>query len=406
MDQAALLAPPAAARPRTGWLVSGLGVAQILSWGTTYYLSAVLAKPIADDTGWSLNAVVGGLSLGLLVWGLVAPHVGRLIDRHGGRPILASSSVLFVVGLVLIGTSPSLWIYLVGWVVMGVGMGAGLYDAAFSSLGRLYGAAARGAITTLTLWGGFASTACWPLSAYLVQSIGWRDTCLAYAAVHVLVVLPLYLVSMPREEERPPAPRSDRKASSDQSSGLGSRRLVLFSLLATVLVVQGLVSSMWSVHVLTILQAGGVSLATAVAFGTLIGPSQVGARVIEMVIGRHHHPIWTLVAAIALVATGFVLLWTGFSIFVIGLVCYGAGVGIYSIAKGTVPLAIFGPVGYAALMGRLVMPSQIVQAAAPTIGALLIEHLGATGTLEFLAVTALANVILVGLLWARFRADR
>ena len=171
------------------------------------------------------------------------------------------------------------------------------------------------------------------------------------------------------------------------------------------LVVEGMISSMWSVHVLTILQAGGVSLATAVAFGTLIGPSQVAARVVEMAIGRYHHSIWTLVASVVLVATGIVLLWSGLSILVVGLVCYGTGIGIFSIARGTVPLALFGASGYAALMGRLVMPSLIAQAAAPSIGAVLIENLGANSALASLAVIAVANVGLVGLLWTSWRSS-
>lgn len=405
MDQVALLAPPAAARARTGWLVSGLGIAQILSWGSTYYLAAVLAKPIADDTGWSLGHVVAGLSLGLLVWGLSAPTVGRLIERFGGRPVLATSAGLFAVGLALIAASPNLIVYFAGWVVIGLGMGAGLYDAAFSSLGRLYGEAARGPITMLTLWGGFASTACWPLSAYLVQSIGWRDTCLVYAGVHLLIVLPLYLAAMPREVERPPVKPVTRSPGPATSPRPPAHRL-LFGLVAVILVVEGMISSLWSVHVLTILQAGGVSLATAVAFGTLIGPSQVAARVVEMAIGRYHHPIWTLVASVALVATGVVLLWSGFSILVVGLICYGTGIGIFSIARGTVPLALFGASGYATLMGRLVMPSLIAQAAAPSIGAVLIESFGAGMTMEFLAVIAVANVVLVGVLWGVFRSMR
>jgi predicted MFS family arabinose efflux permease len=403
MDQAAVIAPPAAPRLRTGWLVSGLGIAQILSWGSTYYLAAVLAKPIADDTGWSLGHVVAGLSLGLLIWGLSAPRVGHLIERFGGRPVLAASAGLFAVGLALIAASPNLVVYLAGWIVIGLGMGAGLYDAAFSSLGRLYGEAARGPITMLTLWGGFASTACWPLSAYLVQSIGWRGACLVYAAVHLLVVLPLYLGAMPREAERKPVKPLMSDTGSPASSRPAEHR-VLFGLLAAILVVEGMISSLWSVHVLTILQAGGVSLATAVAFGTLIGPSQVAARIVEMAIGRYHHPIWTLVASVALVATGIVLLWSGFSILVVGLICYGTGIGIFSIARGTVPLALFGASGYATLMGRLVMPSLIAQAAAPSIGAVLIESFGAGVTMEFLAAIALSNVMLVGLLWACHRS--
>src|SRR5579862_7766008 len=164
---------------------------------------AVVAQPIADDTGWPLAWVVGGLSLGLLVAGLISPRVGRLIQHRGGRPVLAASAVLLAAGLGVLALAQTLPVYLAAWVVIGVGMGAGLYDPAFATLGRLYGEAARPAITTLTLFGGFASTVCWPLSAMFVERFGWRGASAAYAAIAVIVVLPLYLLGVPREEHRP-----------------------------------------------------------------------------------------------------------------------------------------------------------------------------------------------------------
>lgn len=174
------------ARPRWA-VVSSVGVAQILAWGSSYYLTAVLAGPVTADTGWPLSWVVGGLSIGLLVSGLVSPRVGHLIERRGGRPVLAGSACLLAVGLLALGLAPTLPFFVAAWIVIGFGMGAGLYDPAFSTLGRLYGENARSAITHLTLFGGFASTVCWPLSAFLVEHVGWRSTCLTYAAIHVVV---------------------------------------------------------------------------------------------------------------------------------------------------------------------------------------------------------------------------
>jgi MFS family permease len=166
-------------------IITALGITQILAWGCSFYLPAVLAKPIAVDTGWSLGWVVGGLSLGLIAAGLVAPKVGRTIEAKGGRPVLVASSILLGSGLATLALAHSLPVYLMAWLLMGVGMGAGLYDAAFATLGRLYGKQARRAITTLTLWGGFASTVCWPLSAYLVEHFGWRGACAVYAAIRM-----------------------------------------------------------------------------------------------------------------------------------------------------------------------------------------------------------------------------
>ena len=179
--------------PDRSRVVAALGVAQLIGWGTSFYFPGVLAAPIAADTGWPLSLIVGGVSLGLLMAGLISPQVGRVIARRGGRPVLAASSLSFAAGLCVIGLAPSLWVYLVGWIIVGAAMGTGLYDAAFAALGRLYGAAARGPITALTLFGGFASTVFWPLGAFLAATFGWRNACFAYAALHLLIALPLVL---------------------------------------------------------------------------------------------------------------------------------------------------------------------------------------------------------------------
>ena len=164
-------------------VISALGVAQILAWGTSFYFPAVFAGPIVADTGWSLGFVVGGTSIGLLVAGLISPQVGQIIDVHGGRPVLLASSLFYAAGLIGIGLAPALPVYLFAWVLLGIGMGTGLYDAVFAALGRMYGSAARGPITNLTLFGGFASTICWPLSAFMIEHVGWREACFVYAAL-------------------------------------------------------------------------------------------------------------------------------------------------------------------------------------------------------------------------------
>lgn len=169
-------------------VVSAVGVAQVFAWGSTYYLPAVLAGSIATDTGWPLSWVVGALSVGLLVSGLVSPRIGSLIERHGGRPVLATSAILMSIGLLGLGIAPTLPVFIVAWVVIGLGMGAGLYGPAFSARGRLYGDEARSGITGVTLFGGLASTVCWPLTALLADYYGWRGACLAYAAVHLTVM--------------------------------------------------------------------------------------------------------------------------------------------------------------------------------------------------------------------------
>ena len=211
--------------------------------------------------------VVGSLSAGLLVAGLVSPRVGRLIGQHGGRPVLAASALLLALGLLLIGLAPILPMFVAGWLVLGAGMGAGLYDAAFATLGRQFGQVARPAITTLTLWGGFASTVCWPVSAWLVEHVGWRGACLTYAGIQVGIVLPVILLLIPQ----PPALPAEHKAGPAVVvlAPIERRRFLLFAGIQTV---GGVITSVVAVHLLTLLQAKGLALAAAVSLGALMGP--------------------------------------------------------------------------------------------------------------------------------------
>jgi MFS family permease len=213
-------------------VIAAIGLGQVLSWGSTYYLPAVLAVPIAADTGWPLAWLFGALSVGLVASGLVSPRVGRLIHQRGGRPVLAGAAALIALGQIGLWAAPNLPAFVAAWVVIGLGMGAGLYDPAFSTLGRLHGEAARPAITKVTLFGGFASTLCWPLSAMLEGWIGWRGACLAYAVLHLAVVLPLYLLLIPREAPAPPAGPPGRAAA--EPGRLRPDQRFAFNLLAVV----------------------------------------------------------------------------------------------------------------------------------------------------------------------------
>jgi predicted MFS family arabinose efflux permease len=376
-------------------VVSALGITQILAWGSSYYLLAVLAQPIRQDTGWPAGWIAGGLSLGLLVAGLASPRVGRAIQERGGRPVLALSSILLALGLVTLATAPNLPVYVAAWLVMGLGMGAGLYDAAFATLGRIYGQSARRTITALTLFGGFASTVCWPLSALLVAEVGWRGACLVYAAIQLCLALPVHLLFLPRADEAAPGAPPSPDVGIRNAAPSPGRSDPVFLMLAAVITIGSVISATVSVHLFTILHGYGIGLSAAVALGAMVGPAQVAARAIEMAVGRRHHPIWTMAASTACVALGLGALWAGFPLVAPTLLFYGAGIGLASIARGTLPLALFGARGYPAMMGRLAMPSLAAQAITPFLGAVLAERLGAQGLLGILAVLACLNLVLV-----------
>ena len=377
-------------------VITALGAAQILGWGTSFYFPAVFSEPIVKATGWSLGWVVAGTTIGLLIAGLISPQVGQLIGRHGGRPVLLVSSLCFAAGLAGVGLAPALPVYLAAWLVLGVGMGTGLYDAVFATLGRMYGADARGPITNLTLFGGFASTVCWPLSAFMIDHVGWRMACLIYAALHLCVALPLQMAVVRAAPAS--APQPEQAASSGHDAPIANEGLI-FVLVALMLALAAGVGSVVVVHLLIFLRARGVDYATAVGLGTLFGPAQVGARVVERLFGSRYHPIWTMIGSCALMAVGLMLLLVQFPLLALTILLYGAGFGVSWVGRGTLPLALFGPKRFPLLMGKLAFPTLITLALAPSLGALLIEDLGTNKTVGILTVFALINLVLVGVLW-------
>lgn len=373
------------------WPVSfPLGVVQIFAWGSSYYLMAVLAGPIVAQTGWQLPWVIGAISLALAVAGLASPHVGVLIARFGGRPVLALGCVALAFGLAVISAAPSLIVFYIGWGIMGAGMAASLYDPAFATLARLYGQRARAAITALTLWGGFASTICWPLSTFLLAHVGWRGTAATYAVIQIAICVPLILLRVPTEGRPVAIPTGPVVA----KVALSPSERVLSLILSASWVVAGMAATLISVHLLTLLRGQGLSLPEAVAIGTLLGPAQVAARVVEMAVGQRHHPIWSLMAATGAVAAGLILMAMDLRLSGIAIVIYGAGNGIFSIARGTLPLAMFGSERYSVLMGRLARPSLLTQAAAPILGGILITGWGTAATLWVIAILGMVNVAL------------
>jgi predicted MFS family arabinose efflux permease len=305
--------------------------------------------------------------------------------------VLVGGALLLAGGLLGIGFAPSLPWYLAGWLVIGLGMSAGLYDAAFSTLGTIYGSQSRSAITSLTLFGGFASTVCWPLSAFLAEQLGWRGACFIYAAIQVVIALKF--MCWPCRLSHEPSKRTSQRRGAKVR--LLCSEYPVFALLAVVLTIGAAILSVMGTHLLLILIARGLDVSVAVGLNAIVGPSQVGARVIEMLAGSRYHPMWTMVASAVLVAIAALMLVGEFPIIAIAIGLYGAGNGIGSIARGTVPLALFGPKRYPVLMGRLALPLLIAMAISPFIGGLAFQKGGVDWVLAPLAAFALANVVLV-----------
>jgi predicted MFS family arabinose efflux permease len=389
-----------AAAPDRRVILPALGVTQILAWGSSFYLLAVLSPFIAKDTGWRYDLIVAGASVGLLVAGLISPRIGRLIAVKGGRSVLAIGAMLLAGGLLIVGFASNLTWYLSGWAVIGIGMGASLYDAAFSTLGTLYGLESRSAITSLTLFGGFASTVCWPLSAFLAERLGWRGTCLVYAVVELTIALPILLFALPRNVSSLASHTAELARRPVQ---LRREEYLAFSVVAVVLTIAAAIVSIMGTHLLPILEARGMDVSAAVALGVIVGPSQVGARIIEALLGRYYHPVWTMIASTLLVAAAAWMLALGLPLMGIAIIVYGAGGGIGSVARGTVPLALFGSARYPVLMGRLALPLLVAMGAGPFVGGVVFEKAGADALLALLAGCATLNLALVAALRAFIR---
>ena len=358
----------AALQGRTGTVVS-LGVAQTLAWASTYYLPAMLAAPMAHDLGVSTPFVFGAFSVALLMAALVGPKAGSAIDRWGGRPVLSWTSLVFAVGLFSLGNATGPWSLMLAWVVIGGGMASGLYEAAFATVVRIYGKEARGAITGITLLAGFASTVGWPLSAYLEARYGWRVTCWVWAGLHVVVGLPLNLslANGTATSATSHMTKSDAAVAVEHvpRQEVRASRTATY-VLAFVFAATWFTSTAMAAHLPALLQACGVAAATSVLVGMLIGPAQVAARLLEFGLLRRMHPLISSRLAAALHPLGgSALLLAGPPMALLFGVLHGAGNGILTIAKGTLPLAVFGPQGYGHRQGVLMVPARIAQALAP-----------------------------------------
>jgi MFS family permease len=368
-------------------VILALGTAQTLGWASSFYLPAILGDRIAEDLGISSTWFFAAFSAALVVSAMVGPGAGRTVDAIGGRAVLAVSNLIFAAGLVVLALAHSSITLWVAWAILGIAMGIGLYDTAFAALGRIYGVEARSSITGITLLAGFASTVGWPLTAWGAAEFGWRETCLAWAAAHIVLGLPLNLL----------LPTSSKMVT---SAGRSSKPHIPIDrpmiILGLAFAASWMVVTAMAVHLRRLLEAAGASTVQAVAAGALIGPAQVGARILEASLMKRFHPMVSARLSVALHPIGAAVLavFGAAAASVPFTILHGAGSGILTIARGTVPLAIFGPQNYGYRLGLLGAPTRVATAAAPLLFGVLIDRYG-TGALivsSALGVAAFAGL--------------
>ncbi|HVY57157.1 MAG TPA: MFS transporter [Xanthobacteraceae bacterium] len=369
-----------------------LGVTQILAWGTLFYPPVLTVPLIAADRDWSKTFAMGGFSVGLLIAGLVSPTVGGLIDRHGGHRIMPVGSLLGAAGLFGLVHAGHPIFYLLAWAVLGVAMAASLYDPAFASLGRIFGLEARRPMTLVTFAGGFASTVSWPVTHFLIDAVGWRGAYLVYAGLLAAVAAPLHAFALPRTQADA-VPRTTDTAA--PLPGALSPNGLVFWLVAIAFAAYAFVLSGFAAHMLAILGRFGIDAGTVVLVGALFGPSQVTARLCEFVFARNIHPLWIARFSVGAIVLAFVLLWTGgisATTAALFAIMFGGANGLATIARGTLPLALFGAKGYGRLMGRIAGPFLFSQAAAPLVVAFVIDNVSDVAALALMASFALASL--------------
>lgn len=378
-------------------LIGVLGAGQLIAWGSSYYLLAMLARPMARALGLPATWVYAAFSATLVIAAALGPISGGLIDRHGGRRVLMASNLVFAAALCLLAAAQGPLSLFAGWALLGVAMPMGLYDAAFSTAVRLQGHQARRAIVGITLIGGFASSVSWPLTAIVEAQAGFRAACLLWAGTHLTLGLGLHTFGLPRAQPRQGSTAAAQPAEADgemqgemqgeanvgthvgaASCGPTAPALRTLVTLAAVFTASGFVFSAMATQLPQVLQLAGATPALAVAAASLVGVAQVIARIVDAATLSRLHPLWSARMSMLLHPFGVGLLMAfGAPAAFVFAALHGAGIGIMTIVKGTLPLALFGPQGFGRRAGLLEAPSRVAQASAPLLFGLLVDRAGA-----------------------------
>lgn len=378
-----------------------LSVTQIIAWGTLYYGITLIGPRIMAETGWSKTLIYGAFSLALLASGLVAPRVGALIDKHGGRLIMTAGSVVGGLGYAMMAVAQTPVVFYAAYIVIGLGMAGSLYDPAFASLARICGSRARTAITILTLGGGLASTVFWPLGLWLLDFTDWRGLALIYAVLNGVLCALLHLLGVSsRRAGAEPAAASPQSRPGDAPLIPPALRNRAIALLALIFLAHGLVSNGMSVHLVTIFASLGLSEAEAVSVGALIGPSQSFGRLVELAMGGAY-PVMRLgyvaIGSLPLAFAVVIAAGAGLAVYLFAFI-YGISNGLATIARGVMTLGLLGRENYGRTLGLIAGPSLAAKAAAPIFYAMLIDAFGAGAALWFMLGCGLASLAAVAAL--------
>ncbi|HYE50171.1 MAG TPA: MFS transporter [Azospirillaceae bacterium] len=386
--------------------LSGLGAAQVVSWGTLIYAFPVLAGPMAGEIGWSRTEVYLLASLALAVGGLAAYPLGAAIDRGHGRAIMAGGSALAALALWAWSAVPAGWPLAAAFAGIGLAQAMTLYEPAFAVVARRYGTDARRGITTLTLWGGFASTVFVPVTQLLMDGLGWRGALEVLAAMHLFLCLPLHLAVIDRRPPRPPAGGPPPQPAAGTGAVAWALRQPAFWALAVCFTVYYAAFSGLTLHLYPLLAERGMGAAEVVAAIALIGPAQVGGRLVVAATARRASIRGIGIATTLVLPVALALLLVpggGLPLLALFALLYGGANGIMTIVRGAVVPELLTAEAYGAVNGLLAAPTLAVRAAAPTLVALLWAADGSYDAVIWATLAACVTVVLsfLAAVWTR-----
>ena len=346
-----------------------LGVPQIIGWGSGFYLPAILAVPISQSLGISTETFFWAFTFSLFVSGLLGPRVGRTIDRIGGRKVMPLGNLVFAVGLGVMALSTNVYMLFIAWGLTGLGAAVGNYDAAFATAVRFMGQKANPVIAGITLFSGFASSVSWPITSYLLANFNWQTAVWFWAAMHILVAMPIHL-SIPRVETREVTLATGPIKKIIKNRFRFDALIVVF---AVIFALEGFIVTGINTTLPVLVQQLGADTNLTLVAGVILGPAQVLSRVGLMALGDRITPLQIATISVIAHPLGVILLLAfGHSAILWFVILQGVGVGLNPYVRGSLPLLFFGADRYGQRQGYVMMPSKFVSALSPTIVTALI----------------------------------
>ena len=375
-------------RHQIGWL----SLAQLITWGSVFYTFALLMEPVERELGLTRAQSSLAFSLALLAEGLLAYPVGRWIDQGHERAVMAGGSLLVAACLALHSAVHSVAAFYLVWIGLGAALAATLYSPVFAVVTRRYPQDFRRAIITLTFLGGLASTVFIPLSAWLIQQLGWRNALWVLAGLQLLVCLPIHAVQL--RGAPPPAPAVAGGARRSHAHYLRSAPFLLIGVF--VIGMMGVTAAL-PPHMISLLRGNGLAEAWVIAIPASIGLIQVLGRLLLFFFEHHFdlHLANRLIPVLIPLGLGALLAGAGHPwAALLFVLLYGLGNGMLTIVKGTAIAQYVNREHVASLNGALGVPTAIARALSPfLLGLLWSPQAGYTWGLWLLLAMSVAAVL-------------